>query len=303
MSTFPDSLKPKCGFHDALCFFVCLYLGLEPKPFYHSAIIIVPTLANVNEGTFTYFLDMFLSGVINVEEVACYKTNCEIHFAIALTLSYPGIVSCSGSFSTHILRQSLMDVRKIVGYNHPLFLGGEEGHTLSYNKADALHFCFNDGETMTRQESAVFPPLESLFLLPCSALSRDAHHNIGKRMFPSLTRPRGEAPTAPTTGGVAINHPIKILHKGEWKTINEKPPSVHLTEIRTSISPSSAVGLNTTSTLANYATEAGRVETHLSKITPNSPDRESNLDLPVVGSLAEHETSVLSNYATEAGDT
>nr|CAD7574395.1 unnamed protein product [Timema californicum] len=37
----------------------------------------------------------------------------------------------------------------------------------------------------------------------------------------------------------------------------EKPPSVHPTEIRTSISPSSAVELNTTSALANYATEAG----------------------------------------------
>nr|CAD7455812.1 unnamed protein product [Timema tahoe] len=38
-----------------------------------------------------------------------------------------------------------------------------------------------------------------------------------------------------------------------WK----KPPPVHPTEIRTSISSSSAVGLNTTSALANYATEAG----------------------------------------------
>nr|CAD7392493.1 unnamed protein product [Timema cristinae] len=37
----------------------------------------------------------------------------------------------------------------------------------------------------------------------------------------------------------------------------EKPPPVHPTEIRTSISPSSAVGLNTTSALANYATKAG----------------------------------------------
>nr|CAD7598051.1 unnamed protein product [Timema genevievae] len=37
---------------------------------------------------------------------------------------------------------------------------------------------------------------------------------------------------------------------------NEKPPPVHPTEIRTSISPSSAVELNTTSALANYATEA-----------------------------------------------
>ncbi|CAG2058298.1 unnamed protein product [Timema podura] len=37
---------------------------------------------------------------------------------------------------------------------------------------------------------------------------------------------------------------------------SEKPPPVHPTEIRTSISPSSAVGLNTTGALANYATEA-----------------------------------------------
>nr|CAD7401308.1 unnamed protein product [Timema cristinae] len=34
-----------------------------------------------------------------------------------------------------------------------------------------------------------------------------------------------------------------------------KTTPVHPTEIRTSISPSSAVGLNTTSALANYATE------------------------------------------------
>nr|CAD7572092.1 unnamed protein product [Timema californicum] len=38
--------------------------------------------------------------------------------------------------------------------------------------------------------------------------------------------------------------------------IPEKPPPFHLTEIRTSISPSSAVELNTTRALANYATEA-----------------------------------------------
>ncbi|CAG2058312.1 unnamed protein product, partial [Timema podura] len=45
----------------------------------------------------------------------------------------------------------------------------------------------------------------------------------------------------------------------------EKPPPVHPTEIRTSISPSSAVGLNTTSALANYATEAVRKRVCLKK--------------------------------------
>nr|CAD7196494.1 unnamed protein product [Timema douglasi] len=50
--------------------------------------------------------------------------------------------------------------------------------------------------------------------------------------------------------------PDKCLDRGEWKTIYEKLPPVHPTEIRTPISSSSAVELNTTSVLANYATEA-----------------------------------------------
>nr|CAD7576217.1 unnamed protein product [Timema californicum] len=53
------------------------------------------------------------------------------------------------------------------------------------------------------------------------------------------------------------------------------PPPVHLTEIRTSISPSSAVELNTTSALANYATEAA---------------------------IELNTTSALANYATECGE-
>nr|CAD7606119.1 unnamed protein product [Timema genevievae] len=36
------------------------------------------------------------------------------------------------------------------------------------------------------------------------------------------------------------------------------------------------------------------------KPPPSSPDRDSNLDLPVLGGLAQHETSALANYATEA---
>nr|CAD7392429.1 unnamed protein product [Timema cristinae] len=75
---------------------------------------------------------------------------------------------------------------------------------------------------------------------------------------------------------------------------------VHPIEIRTSISLSSAVELNTTSTLANYATEVeleevnphlrgGRVENHLGKTTLSSPNQDSNLDLPVLSSRAQHD--------------
>nr|CAD7426840.1 unnamed protein product [Timema monikensis] len=132
-----------------------------------------------------------------------------------------------------------------------------------------------------------------------------------------------------------------------------KTTPVHPTEIRTSISLSSAVELNTTSALDNYAIKAGnclihsktgksssssssssssgklvvglpwlgdvfsnvssgvsfvvddareveleevnphlrggRVENHLGKTTPSSPDRDSNLDLPVLSSRAQHD--------------
>nr|CAD7434805.1 unnamed protein product [Timema monikensis] len=114
------------------------------------------------------------------------------------------------------------------------------------------------------------------------------------------------------------------------KGAGEIPPPVHPTEIGTSISPSSAVELNTTSALANYATEAvrltpaGVVIIHsrsynkprgpmLQLDTDNAPQdltgyrkiwftrRDLNLDLPVLGSQAQHKTSVLANYATEAG--
>nr|CAD7200389.1 unnamed protein product [Timema douglasi] len=94
-------------------------------------------------------------------------------------------------------------------------------------------------------------------------------------------------------------------------TKREKPPPVHPTEIRTSISPSSAVELNTTSALANYATEAG-IKNNIWQAgyrgrepifawresgkplrEPSSTKRDSNLGLPVL-------SSVLANYATKA---
>nr|CAD7571535.1 unnamed protein product [Timema californicum] len=53
-----------------------------------------------------------------------------------------------------------------------------------------------------------------------------------------------------------LNNFYSSITKGEWKTIKEKPPPDHPIEIRTSISPSSAVELITTSALTNYATEA-----------------------------------------------
>nr|CAD7577480.1 unnamed protein product [Timema californicum] len=49
------------------------------------------------------------------------------------------------------------------------------------------------------------------------------------------------------------------------------------------------------------AHSGGRVENHLGKANPSSPERDSNLNQPVFGSTAQHETSALANYATEGG--
>nr|CAD7575807.1 unnamed protein product [Timema californicum] len=67
----------------------------------------------------------------------------------------------------------------------------------------------------------------------------------------------------------------------------EKPPPVHPTEIRTSISPSSAVELNMTSALANYATEAVHPTEIRTSISPSS-------------AVGLNTTSALANYAKEA---
>nr|CAD7573084.1 unnamed protein product [Timema californicum] len=42
-----------------------------------------------------------------------------------------------------------------------------------------------------------------------------------------------------------------------------------------------------------------RVGNHLGKTTPSSPERDSNLNLPVLGIVAQHETSALANYSSK----
>nr|CAD7438691.1 unnamed protein product [Timema bartmani] len=72
--------------------------------------------------------------------------------------------------------------------------------------------------------------------------------------------------SSPTDGGCTVG----MAHLW-FDTVEEKPPPVHSTEIRTSISPSSVVELNTTSALANYATEAGSLRTSLYYLLTSSP--------------------------------
>nr|CAD7258541.1 unnamed protein product [Timema shepardi] len=51
---------------------------------------------------------------------------------------------------------------------------------------------------------------------------------------------------------------------------------------------------------ANLDLRGGRVEKLLGKTTPSSSNQDSNLDLPILGSLSQHQTNALANYSTEA---
>nr|CAD7423996.1 unnamed protein product [Timema monikensis] len=98
------------------------------------------------------------------------------------------------------------------------------------------------------------------------------------------------------------------------KPFRNPPPLVHPTKIRTSISPSSAAELNTTSALAIYATEAGigkvklenvkphlrggRVENHLGKKKPVHPT-EIRTSISPSSAVELNTISALANYATE----
>nr|CAD7426037.1 unnamed protein product [Timema monikensis] len=139
--------------------------------------------------------------------------------------------------------------------------------------------------------------------------NEDPHTACDKRRCPSHLC----LPTKPEIHRAAKNVTMDLkrpLGRGLKTPLSREQcfSTVHPTETRTSISPSSAVELNTTSALANYATEAGigkveleevnphlrgaRMKNHLGKTTTSSPDRDSNLDLSVLTSRAQHDKRV-----------
>nr|CAD7442105.1 unnamed protein product [Timema bartmani] len=89
------------------------------------------------------------------------------------------------------------------------------------------------------------------------------------------------------------------LQCGPYTLEKEKPPLVHPTEIRTSISPSPAVELNTTSALANYATEAAVGETE--PATRQQPT-EKTVEEPLTSGMAPRFTKLLTDILATEGD-
>nr|CAD7573475.1 unnamed protein product [Timema californicum] len=73
---------------------------------------------------------------------------------------------------------------------------------------------------------------------------------------------RKNMPTSVRISKVELEEVNPHLSGGRVENHVGRPPPVHPTEIRTSISPYSAVELNTTSAIANYATEAVLILNH-----------------------------------------
>nr|CAD7201133.1 unnamed protein product [Timema douglasi] len=135
----------------------------------------------------------------------------------------------------------------------------------------------------SREVNSGCSKFESCVLLPdttstrglCKCLPSYSRHEDGLCHFDLPTTPSpGEITAAPRivtplpgpSGGSSGNEPEFAWRENGKPFRNTHPLPVHPNEIRTSISPSSAVELNMTSALANYATK------DLRRYSSNGPD-------------------------------
>nr|CAD7199795.1 unnamed protein product [Timema douglasi] len=94
----------------------------------------------------------------------------------------------------------------------------------------------------------------------------------------------------------------KGARSGVGVHLTEIRSSFSSTEIRTSISPSSAAKLNTTSALANHATEAGKNQQlvlHISEIVSQQKRLSSLLGVPVYNNIAKNSTSAQTRVTSQ----
>nr|CAD7452898.1 unnamed protein product [Timema tahoe] len=189
--------------------------------------------------------------------------------------------------------------------------------------------------TANQDSNLDIPVISSLVYCKSDALDHTATAKT-RQTFPGITRAHYIKGGVPSTLVSGLVQAYKLTHRQRkrgheapgsepafaWRESGKpfrKKPSVHPTEIQTSISPSSAVEHNTTSALANYATEAGGF--NLWEMHPylrggesgepftfrNKPPTMHLLGIePPISSyltdtLVQHESSALDHEVTETG--
>nr|CAD7447663.1 unnamed protein product [Timema bartmani] len=105
--------------------------------------------------------------------------------------------------------------------------------------------------------------------------------------------------TVYTSASIRANQQVETL-QGQARLIAQHRDDIQqkLSAAEDQVHKHSAALRNLQAVLEQF--QKGRGEKHLGKITPSSPDRDLNLDLPVFGSVAQHKTRAMANYATEA---
>nr|CAD7194381.1 unnamed protein product [Timema douglasi] len=133
--------------------------------------------------------------------------------------------------------------------------------------------------------------------------------NLGDQTIRARTSELGEAPGAVflisnigTRGPPVCNPPVALPSPGGWRGLKAKlrvrkkcaldaRPNAK-GKIRVKANCQSNTTAHVELEEVNPHLRGGRVENHLGKTTPSSPDRDSNLDLPVLSSRAQHDKRV-----------
>nr|CAD7425562.1 unnamed protein product [Timema monikensis] len=93
---------------------------------------------------------------------------------------------------------------------------------------------------------------------------------------------------------------LEPLTIGNWNS--DFNPYLHVIDSRVNCESDTFDDMTTKAEEVNPHLRGGRVENHLGKTTPNSPDRDSNLDLPVLSSRAQHDKRISQLRHRESGN-
>nr|CAD7424816.1 unnamed protein product [Timema monikensis] len=145
-------------------------------------------------------------------------------------------------------------------------------------------------------------------LQPCAAMSPIT--NLAMNLSgASLSTPRRKLSLSSTDSSPSITEMTAPLYQkgSRWSTVGLVVPTPVATWTKASFSSDFPVTLSSpmASLVLTDSSQLTSDSQHLEEVNPNlrggRVENHSNLDLPVLGSIVQHDTSALANYATEAG--